>query len=102
MMQIFVLLYIDKLFVLLYNDNMNKVEKIIEKMKRSPYGHSFDDCKKVLEHHKIIETSSKGSHHKFIKSGMKRPLIIAKHRPVDPAAIKEILELIEIEVNKND
>ena len=74
---------------------MKKVEKIIEKMKQSQFGHTFADCKKVLEYCGFVEKSSRGSHHKFIKSGLLRPLIIAKHKPIDPAAIKEILNFTE-------
>ena len=74
---------------------MKKVEKVIEKMRQSPFGHTFADCKKVLEYCGFVEKSSKGSHHKFIKPGLLRPLIIARHKPIDPAAIKEILHFAE-------
>ncbi len=46
---------------------MASVEKIIEDFKNSKFGHTFDECKKVLEYIGFIEKSSKGSHHKFIK-----------------------------------
>ena len=44
--------------------------------------------------------SSKGSHHKFIKAGLNRPFILAKHHPIDPAAINEILDFVNKEYNK--
>lgn len=33
----------------------------------------------------------------FVKEGLRRPFILAKHRPVDPAAIAEILNFVEKE-----
>lgn len=82
---------------MLYNDNMSNVDKIIKKFRSSQFGHTFEDCKKVLESIGFIEKSSKGSHHKFTKPGLNRPFILAKHRPIDPAAIIEILEFVNKE-----
>ncbi len=76
---------------------MANVEKIIENFKNSKFGHNFEECKKVLEYLGFIEKSSKGSHHKFIKKGLLRPFILAKHHPIDPAAIAEILEFYDKE-----
>ena len=90
-----VIIYIDILAVLLYNDNM-KVDKIFENFKKSEFGHNFDDCKKALEYLGFVEKSSKGSHHKFMRQGLNRPFILAKHRPIDPAAINEILKFFEM------
>ena len=82
---------------MIYNDNMSKIDKIIEDFRRSQFGHTFEDCKKVLEYIGFEEKSSKGSHHKFIRKGLNRPFILAKHRPIDPAAINEILKFIDKE-----
>lgn len=82
---------------MIYNDNMNNIDKIINKFKKSRFGHTFEDCKKVLEAVGFEEKSSRGSHHKFVKEGLKRPFILAKHRPIDPAAIAEILNFVEKE-----
>jgi len=80
-----------------YNDNMAGVDKIIQSFKTTKFGHTFEECKKVLEYIGFEEKSSRGSHHKFIKQGLNRPFILAKHRPIDPAAIDDILTFIEKE-----
>ena len=77
---------------------MNKIDKIIEKFRNSQFGHTFEECKKVLEYIGFEEKSSKGSHHKFNKQGLNRPFILAKHHPVDPAVIVEILKFIDKEL----
>ncbi len=77
---------------------MSNIDKIIKKFRSSQFGHTFEDCKKVLESIGFIEKSSRGSHHKFIKNGLNRPFILAKHRPIDPAAINEILKFIDKEI----
>lgn len=74
---------------------MANIDKIIKRFKTSKFGHTFEDCKKVLEYLGYIEKSSRGSHQKFSKAGIERPFILAKHRPIDPAAIDEILKLIK-------
>ena len=79
---------------------MSNVKKIIEKFNLSKFGHTFEECKKVLEYIGFVETSSKGSHHKFIKQGLNRPFILAKLRPIDPAAINEILDFVNKEYKK--
>ena len=80
---------------MLNNINMASVEKIIKNFYSSKFGHTFEDCKKVLEYLGFEEKSSRGSHRKFVKAGLNRPFILAKHRPIDPAAINEILEFVE-------
>ncbi len=87
---------------MIYNDNMSNVNKIIQKFNDSKFGHTFEDCKKVLEAIGFVETSSRGSHHKFVKAGLNRPFILAKHRPIDPAAISEILDFVNKELKNND
>lgn len=80
---------------------MSGVKKIINKFNASKFGHTFEECKKVLEFIGFVEKSSKGSHHKFMKAGLNRPFILAKHHPVDPAAINEILEFVNKELNND-
>ena len=77
---------------------MSNLDKIIKKFRTSSFGHTFEDCKKVLEYIGFEEISSRGSHHKFRKQGLNRPFILAKHRPIDPAAINEILKFIDKEL----
>ena len=79
---------------------MSKVEKIIENFRLSQYGHTFEECRKVLEYIGFVEKSSKGSHHKFQKIGLDRPFILAKHHPIDPAAINEKLKFYDKELSK--
>ena len=97
--KLFVIIYIDKSRNFAIIINMAGVEKIIEKFRRSRFGHTFEDCKKVLEYLGFCEKSSKGSHHKFVRPGFNRPFILAKHRPIDPAAIVEILDFYDKELN---
>lgn len=80
---------------------MTNVRKIVENFRRTRFGHTFEDCKKVLEYLGFVEKSSKGSHHKFMKTGLNRPFILAKHRPVDPAAVTEILDFFDKEANND-
>lgn len=77
---------------------MGNVDKVIGKFRATQFGHTFEECKKVLEFIGFKETGSKGSHHKFTKVGLNRPFILAKHRPIDPAAINEILKLFDKEI----
>lgn len=70
----------------------NKAEKIITKMKNTKKGHSFEDCEKVLTSIDYIISYSKGSHFTFKNSQTKHRIVIAKHKPIDPKAIIDILE----------
>jgi predicted RNA binding protein YcfA (HicA-like mRNA interferase family) len=79
---------------------MGKVEKIVENMKNSPYGHKFEDCQKVLVSLGFIMKEGKGSHFKFHHKTMY--ITIAKHRPVSPAAIKDVLSAYEKIGGTND
>ncbi|MDD3012895.1 MAG: hypothetical protein PHC34_04260 [Candidatus Gastranaerophilales bacterium] len=72
---------------------MNKVEKIIDRMKRTKYGHTFEDCQKVLEFKCYTMKEGKGSHFKFFKG--QKMIVIAKHRPVDPKAVEDIIRAWE-------
>lgn len=72
----------------------NSIEKIVVKMKRARHGHSFGDCQKVLESKGYKVEAGKGSHFKFFKEG-KDMIVIAKHRPVSPQAINDVLRAWE-------
>lgn len=74
---------------------MEKALKIIEKFKNSRHGHTFEDCRKVLEYLGFKIVSACGSHYKFEKEGLVRPFILAKHFPISPAAVQSILNYIE-------
>ncbi|MDR1326813.1 MAG: type II toxin-antitoxin system HicA family toxin [Heliobacteriaceae bacterium] len=69
---------------------MSKIEKIIEKMQHSQHGHKFEDCEKVLLSLGFKMKEGKGSHFKFHHPLMY--ITIAKHRPVSPGAVKDVLE----------
>lgn len=77
-------------FVMIYNDNMGKVEKIIDKFRRSLAGHSFNDCEKVLLSMGYKIRKSKGSHCQFSKD--KNYITIANHKPVSKDAVKDVLK----------
>lgn len=72
---------------------MAKIEKLIAKMKRNPKGISFDEIKKVLEHHGYIEVRVSGSHHHF-RNEQGLLTTIKRKNPVSPAAVKDALERI--------
>lgn len=72
----------------------NSIEKIVTKMQRTKHGHSFEDCQKVLEFKGYKMGMGKGSHFKFHKEG-KNMIVIAKHKPVNPKAIDDILRIWE-------
>lgn len=75
---------------------MSTSSKIINKFKNSNKGHKFADCEKVLTSLGYEMKTGKGSHFKFIKKG--RPMImIAKHNPISPDAINDIIEVWEKE-----
>lgn len=63
-------------------------------MQRTPHGHTFEDCQKVLIAKGYSMKEGKGSHFKFYKEG-KEMLVIAKHRPVSPKAVEDVLSAWE-------
>jgi len=77
---------------------MSKVDKIIEKFKKTPAGHSYEDCEKVLLAIGYKLRKSKGSHCQFSK--MDSYITIANHRPVSKDAIKDVLKAWEKENEK--
>jgi len=68
-------------------------DKIAARMKRTKYGHTFEDCQKVLESLGYTLRKGKGSHYVFSK-GIKF-ITIAKHRPVDPKAVQDVINAWE-------
>lgn len=72
-----------------------KAEKIIAKMKSSNKGHRFEDCEKVLLSIGYNLDRIKGSHHTFVHVQSKQIITIAKHKPVSPNAIKDIIQAWE-------
>ncbi len=69
---------------------MRKAEKIIEKFKRSNKGQKFEDCAKVLEFLGYKMKPGKGDHFKFTKD--QNMIVIARHRPVAPGAVNDVIE----------
>jgi len=74
---------------------VDKIYKIIEKMRNSLHGHKFEDCEKVLLYLGFKMKEAKGSHFKFIKTDLQRPIVIAKHRPLAPGAVKDVLNAFD-------
>ncbi len=78
---------------------MSKIEKIIKNFKNSNKGQSFEDCIKVLTVLGYEMRSGKGSHFKFIKKNC--PIvIIARHNPISPDAVNDVIEIWEKENEK--
>lgn len=75
----------------------NKVEKIVDKFKRSNKGQRFEDCVKVLEFLGYKMKPGKGDHFKFSKG--QDMIVMAKHKPVDPNAINDVIDAWE---HRND
>jgi predicted RNA binding protein YcfA (HicA-like mRNA interferase family) len=71
-----------------------KVEKIIAKMKRTRFGHTFEGCEKVLLSKGYILSTIKGSHHTYRDSAGKK-ITLAKHKPMSPDAIRDIIKIYE-------
>lgn len=74
---------------MLYNDNMDRVEKIVEKFKKSDAGQKYEDCEKVLIYLGYALRNAKGSHRVFKKG--ENYIVIAEHRPVSKGAVKDVL-----------
>ena len=75
---------------------MTSSDKIIKKFKNSNKGHKFEDCEKILKFLEYEMKIGKGSHFKFLKKD--RPVImIARHNPVSPNAINDVIEAWEKE-----
>ena len=75
---------------------MGKIDKIIKNFKNTKKGQSFEDCEKVLKALGYEVKTGKGSHFKFIKTGQPM-LIMARHNPVSPDAVDDVLEIWENE-----
>lgn len=63
-------------------------------MQRTKHGHTFEDCQKVLEYLGYKVRQGKGSHYRFVKG--ESFITIAKHRPVDPKAIQDVIRAWEV------
>ena len=78
---------------------MDKVEKIIEKFKKSDAGQKYEDCEKVLVYLGFTLRNTKGSHRVFKKS--EDYIVIAEHRPVSKGAVKDVLNAWSKHYEKN-
>ena len=72
---------------------MSKVDKIIDKFKRSNSGQKFEDCEKVLFTLGFILKRVNGSHHQYKKDNLL--ITIANHKPVAKDAVNDILKIWE-------
>ncbi len=84
---------IDIRAVMIYNDNMDKVEKIVRKFNKSDAGQSYEDCEKILLSLGYSLRNTKGSHRVFKKGD--NYIVIAKHKPVSKGAVKDVLDAWE-------
>jgi predicted RNA binding protein YcfA (HicA-like mRNA interferase family) len=76
---------------MIYNDNMDNVEKIIQKFQKTDAGQKYEDCEKVLLCLGYVLKRIKGSHHQFFKNG-EQHITIAKHKSVSKGAVKDVLK----------
>lgn len=72
-----------------------RIEKLVDKMKRTKTGHGFEDCEKVLIASGYHIAHSKGSHFAFKNETTKHRIVIAKHKPIDKQAIEDVIEAYE-------
>ncbi|SDD29179.1 HicA toxin of toxin-antitoxin [Paenibacillus sp. UNCCL117] len=70
---------------------MAKIEKLIEKMRRSQQGITFNELKKALEHAGYSEVRVRGSHHHF-RNAQGLLTTVKRENPVNPEAVKDALE----------
>ena len=70
---------------------MAKIEKLIEKMRRSNQGITFHEVKKVLEHAGYSEIRVRGSHHHF-RNDQGLLTTVKRESPVNPEAVKDALK----------
>lgn len=69
----------------------SSIEKIVAKMKQSNKGHRFEDCEKVLKAKGYEMKAGKGDHFKFFKTD-EAMIVIARHRPVSPNAVNDVIK----------
>lgn len=70
---------------------MAKIDKIIDKMIRNPYGVTFHELKKALEYAGYMEVRIRSSHHHF-RNDQGLITTVKRENPVDPAAVKDALK----------
>ncbi|WP_149724111.1 type II toxin-antitoxin system HicA family toxin [Campylobacter concisus] len=73
----------------------DRVDKLVNKIRKSIKNVRFDDLKKILEAigYDCIKRNS-GSHHTFRKEGH-LPVVIPKANPVNPAYVRIVLEVYD-------
>lgn len=72
---------------------MEKIEKIIQKFKKSDAGQKYEDCEKVLIYLGYTHRNAKGSHRIFKKDDCY--VVVANHKPVSKGAVKDVLNAWE-------
>ena len=73
---------------------MSKREKLLEKLKQSPFNVSFADVQRLLESEEFFLDRIKGSHHIFRKGDIIFVLPVHQNR-VKGVYVKRVIEIIE-------
>ncbi|MEP7291952.1 MAG: type II toxin-antitoxin system HicA family toxin [Chloroflexota bacterium] len=81
----------------LYNSDMSKREKRLQKLRQNPKNVSFEDLQQVLADYGFEQVRTAGSHHTFILVLGNRNwrLTIPFQRPIKQAYVMQALEAIE-------
>ena len=74
---------------------MSKVEKLREKMRRSPRDWRIDDLETLARRHGLGVRKSGGSHVVFYHAASGRILTVPARRPIKPVYIKAFLALLD-------
>lgn len=70
---------------------MVNIEKLIEKLRRTSQGHKFEDLEKILLAKGYILSTNKGSHFTYKNPKTKNRVTLAKHRPMSPKAVQDVI-----------
>jgi len=74
---------------------MVNLEKLIAKLKRTPHGHKFEDLEKILLAIGYQLSKNKGSHFTYKNSITKTRITLAKHKPMSPKAVQDVIKIWE-------
>lgn len=70
---------------------MVNIEKLIAKLKRTKYGHKFEDLEKILLAKGFELSTNKGSHFIYKNPKTKTRVTLAKHKPMSPKAVQDVI-----------
>ncbi len=74
---------------------MANIEKLVAKIKRTKYGHKFEDLEKILFAKGYQLSKNKGSHFTYKSPTTKNRITLAKHKPMSPQAVQDVITIWE-------